>query len=500
MKKMLQRAVHLLLALALVMPLFQPQAFAASTDYLPSVSTSKYIKGYCYRVDLPGNRRQVYTNEACTSKKSSEYIDVASDECYIVGRSSQYDTVYVKYPTSSGRKSRWTQTRGFLSQTSYKTRYSDAWIQTYKLPFTEYGTYGNIDVNDEVRVYETVNEMVRVLYKVSSGYKLAWIKKSDYDRYLSSVKPINVSEGTYIIYTALDSDGSYALDVNCCSTFDGGNVEIYPYHDSKNEQWQITKLGNGYYRIKDTNSGKSLDVNENSTKSETNVQIWQDYNNQAQSWKFYDAGNGYVYIKNMGGCYLDVANGTLKPGNNVWVYTKNKSNAQKWKLVSINDTNSQAEKMVSLAKQEVGQTERSAGSDNIKYNDWYYGKTVKNTYSGQYSWCHVFISWLANQNGVSTSVIPKTASCQTGMDFFKNKGRFYNRNSSYEPKAGDIIYFRTTEGSSQSHHVGIVTSSTSSTVYYIDGNNTTTSPHSVHSSSKSRSAWQIIGYGVPDYK
>lgn len=50
---------------------------------------------------------------------------------------------------------------------------------------------------------------------------------------------------------------------------------------------------------------------------------------------------------------------------------------------------SQAEKVADYALSQVGTRERRAGSDNVFYNDWYYGRTVSNRYSGQYSWCHV---------------------------------------------------------------------------------------------------------------
>lgn len=160
---------------------------------------------------------------------------------------------------------------------------------------------------------------------------------------------------------------------------------------------------------------------------------------------------------------------------------------------------SQADNIANYALGQVGTKERSAGSDNIIYNDWYYGKRVLNSYSGQYSWCHAFVSYCAYKCGISQSVIPKTANCQQGVNFFKGKGRYYTKASGYTPVTGDIIYLKTNVKSSIAHHVGIVYATDASYVYYVDGNNTTTNPHGVAKSKKTRNDKMILGYGNPAY-
>lgn len=158
---------------------------------------------------------------------------------------------------------------------------------------------------------------------------------------------------------------------------------------------------------------------------------------------------------------------------------------------------SQAESLVSMAKSQIGIKERSSGSDDILYNDWYYGRRVNNNgVSARYAWCAVFVSWCAKEAGISNSIIPWTA----GTTDMKNKlinsgGVSHLKGSGYRPQSGDIVFF----GSNASQHVGIVEYSTQDRVYYIDGNNTQTNPHGVHYSNCSLSYGSLWGFVTPNY-
>ena len=139
-----------------------------------------------------------------------------------------------------------------------------------------------------------------------------------------------------------------------------------------------------------------------------------------------------------------------------------------------------AKDIVDVAINEIGYAE--TGNNSTKYGKWYGMNGV--------SWCHMFVSWCANQADISTSIVPKTASCSDGMTWFKKKGLFKYKGK-YTPKRGDIIYFC----SSGSSHVGIVEKVSGSTVHTIEGN----SSNRVTRRSYSLSAARITGYGVPKY-
>ena len=49
-----------------------------------------------------------------------------------------------------------------------------------------------------------------------------------------------------------------------------------------------------------------------------------------------------------------------------------------------------AEKILEIARSQIGTRESPANSDNVKYNTAYYGREV----SGKYPWCAVFVWWV----------------------------------------------------------------------------------------------------------
>ncbi len=148
-----------------------------------------------------------------------------------------------------------------------------------------------------------------------------------------------------------------------------------------------------------------------------------------------------------------------------------------------------ANDIVNVAQGEVG----VSGQPN-KYTYWL--GSINGSYS--YAWCHAFVSWCANQAGVSDKV-PRTASCATGVNWFKNRGEWKSRSSGYTPKAGDIIYFDWGANGTYDH-VGIVTSSGSGRVYTIEGNaRNAVKVNGGYSNGYSLTSTDILGYGVPSY-
>lgn len=148
-----------------------------------------------------------------------------------------------------------------------------------------------------------------------------------------------------------------------------------------------------------------------------------------------------------------------------------------------------ANDIVNVANGEVG----VSGSPN-KYTYWL--GSIGGSYS--YAWCHAFVSWCANQAGVGDKV-PRTASCASGVTWFKNRNEWKSRSSGYTPKAGDIIYFD--YGSNGTYdHVGIVTSSSNGRVYTVEGNaRNAVKVNGGYSNGYSLSNTDILGYGTPSY-
>ena len=100
------------------------------------------------------------------------------------------------------------------------------------------------------------------------------------------------------------------------------------------QQFKITAVRDGYYKIENKSSGKVLDIANASPASGANVQQYSWNNSDAQLWRFLDAGNGKYFIQSKLGTVLDLLNAVTTPGNNVQAYELNLTNAQKWVLLS----------------------------------------------------------------------------------------------------------------------------------------------------------------------
>ena len=138
-----------------------------------------------------------------------------------------------------------------------------------------------------------------------------------------------------------------------------------------------------------------------------------------------------------------------------------------------------AKDIVDIALSQLGYKE--GAGNNTKYG--------KDTGANMAPWCHSFVSWCAYKAG-ETKAVPKTASTDAGMAWFKNKGRF-KKKGSYKPKRGDIVYFKTGRS-----HVGIVEKTKGNTLHTIEGNTSNMVARRTYSLNNKT----ITGYGVPNYK
>ena len=137
-------------------------------------------------------------------------------------------------------------------------------------------------------------------------------------------------------------------------------------------------------------------------------------------------------------------------------------------------------RLIKIAESQLGYVE---GPDNdTKYGNWY---GIPNG-----EWCAMYVSWCANQAGISTEIIPKYASCTTGREWFESRGLFKYKEE-YTPKAGDIIFFL----SNGAGHTGIVINCVGNRVYTIEGNT------SDMCAKRSYDLYynKITGYGTPNY-
>lgn len=147
-----------------------------------------------------------------------------------------------------------------------------------------------------------------------------------------------VSDGEYHIVSALDNN--MGLDVEAASSDLCANIQLYNNVLDDSQVFVVNYLGDGYYKITNKHSGKSLDVANGGMKSGTNV--WQyDYTgDNAQKWIIKESGDGKYFniVSAKNGLYLDVDGGIAENCRNIRTYSYNNTNAQKWKFVAFGNS------------------------------------------------------------------------------------------------------------------------------------------------------------------
>ncbi|MFD5308323.1 CHAP domain-containing protein [Streptomyces ardesiacus] len=152
---------------------------------------------------------------------------------------------------------------------------------------------------------------------------------------------------------------------------------------------------------------------------------------------------------------------------------------------------SDAAKILALAAKEVGYHE---GKSNGHWNNYqkYSPEVPGLEWSQNQAWCATFVSWLALKAGLE-NLYPRTASCLTGVQWFKSRGRF----SDY-PAIGAQVFF----GSGGGSHTGIVYKYDETYAYTIEGNTNTSGSaegDGVYRRSRIRRDSYLYGYGYPEF-
>ena len=115
------------------------------------------------------------------------------------------------------------------------------------------------------------------------------------------------------------------------------------------------------------------------------------------------------------------------------------------------------------ALEQVGQAEKPLGSDNVKYNTWYYGHEVK----GDYPWCAVFVKWCYVKTGCKNKLkgIENPAYCPSYVEWAKQRRKWRKT-----PKRGYLVLFDW-DKDGEADHIGFVNDVISSkTIQTVEGN------------------------------
>jgi len=148
-----------------------------------------------------------------------------------------------------------------------------------------------------------------------------------------------------------------------------------------------------------------------------------------------------------------------------------------------------AEKVLDIARRELGNTESPAGSNRTKYGKWF-------GLDG-YAWCMMFVQWCFNEAGALKLLPKKTASCGDLMRAAKAAGQWVTKD--FHP--GDVVIYDF-PGGAATDHTGIVERVTASGVVAIEGNTSQSGSQSNGGMvcRKTRPNSQIVGAVRPKFE
>ena len=198
----------------------------------------------------------------------------------------------------------------------------------------------------------------------------------------------------------------------------------------------------------------------------------------------YDKNNGKILEFNVDKKIIDGLFGGLDISSNSAVVKIYFSGNEKGIADSIyNKVNREKiirDNIINTAKKQVGNT-------GEKYWTWY-------GYNRYVHWCCVFVSWVADQNSVLETAIPKFIWVKKGVDWYRERG-LLKFPKEYTPKVADIIFFDW-NNNGVIDHVGFVEKVENGYVYTIEGNVEYTW---VKNKKYKLNSSYIYAYGTPKY-
>lgn len=279
----------------------------------------------------------------------------------------------------------------------------------------------------------------------------------------------------YTVFTLNKNNKVFSIFVNNYSKYSGSNLRlindtIYLDYNAFEKSFKLLNknedLNNSDTIINKTmdyliNNAQRIDYVENENNSKLQISMKKDVANKAFK-NFFNVNNDIILI-------VTLDNSENKNEVNI---LKEYMNNNKERIIRRN--------IVNTASNEVGNT-------GEKYWNWY-------GFNHRVEWCCVFVSWVANQNNVLNTKIPKFIWVKKGVDFFKENNQFkYPKN--YTPKEGDVIFFDWNNNPIVDH-VGIVEKVSKGYVYTIEGNS---GKIDVKRKKYKLNSSFIYGYGIPSY-
>jgi hypothetical protein len=119
---------------------------------------------------------------------------------------------------------------------------------------------------------------------------------------------------------------------------DDNNVTLQSEQGISNQLWKFERQSDSTYEIKNTKTGYNLDVYCCLSANGTNIQVCGDNNSTAQHWYISSENGGYVFIPKCAiNSVMDLTGGSTTDGNNIQLYEHNGTAAQIFAIYGQDD-------------------------------------------------------------------------------------------------------------------------------------------------------------------
>lgn len=153
--------------------------------------------------------------------------------------------------------------------------------------------------------------------------------------YATDCAPVcSVNFSTTKCYKIVNKRSGKVLDVYAGSCNNDTKITQYGYHGGTNQQWRLTALGSGFYKLAARNCGKVLACHD--TYDGANTYQYDYYTGGAKDWKIECAtGNYYRITHRLSGKVLDIEGDSYNDGAAAEIRTHDGSDSQLWEIVEV---------------------------------------------------------------------------------------------------------------------------------------------------------------------
>lgn len=137
-------------------------------------------------------------------------------------------------------------------------------------------------------------------------------------------------------YTVSNVAAGRVLDEPGSQTANGTPLEIWDANNGTNQQWRVTRNGDGTYTLTNLASGRVLDEPGNQTGNGTRMEVWDSNGGANQHWRASRNGDGsYTFVNVASGRALESPGGQTANGAPVQVWDSNGGSNQHWRLDAV---------------------------------------------------------------------------------------------------------------------------------------------------------------------